>query len=65
MKMLEKLFGFNPRETRVRTEILAGITTFLTMAYILAVNPNILRLQAWTRERFSRRQSSLRLLLHC
>ena len=42
MKMLEKLFGFNPRETHVRTEILAGITTFLTMAYILAVNPNIL-----------------------
>lgn len=42
MKMLEKLFGFNSRETRVRTEILAGITTFLTMAYILAVNPNIL-----------------------
>lgn len=42
MKMLEKLFGFNPHETRVRTEILAGITTFLTMAYILAVNPNIL-----------------------
>lgn len=42
MKMLEKLFGFNPRETRVRTEILAGITTFLTMAYIWAVNPNIL-----------------------
>lgn len=42
MKILEKLFGFNPRETRVRTEILAGITTFLTMAYILAVNPNIL-----------------------
>lgn len=65
MKMLEKLFGFNPRETRVRTEILAGITTFLTMAYILAVNPNILGLQVWTRERFSRRQSSLRLLLRC
>lgn len=42
MKMLERLFGFNPRETRIRTEILAGITTFLTMAYILAVNPNIL-----------------------
>ena len=37
MKMLEKLFGFNPRETRVRTEILAGFTTFLNMAYILAV----------------------------
>ena len=40
--MLEKLFGFNPKETSVRTEIMAGITTFLTMAYILAVNPSIL-----------------------
>ena len=40
--MLEKLFGFNPKETTIRTEIMAGITTFLTMAYILAVNPNIL-----------------------
>ena len=37
--MLQKLFGFNPKETTVRTEILAGITTFLTMSYILAVNP--------------------------
>ena len=40
--MLEKLFGFDPAKTTVRTEVLAGITTFLTMAYILAVNPNIL-----------------------
>ena len=40
--MIEKLFGFNPKETTIRTEIMAGITTFLTMAYILAVNPNIL-----------------------
>ena len=40
--MLEKLFGFNPKETTIRTEIMAGITTFLTMAYILAVNPSIL-----------------------
>lgn len=40
--MLEKLFGFKKEETTVRTEIFAGITTFLTMAYILAVNPNIL-----------------------
>ena len=40
--MLEKLFAFNTKETTVRTEITAGITTFLTMAYILAVNPNIL-----------------------
>ena len=40
--MLKKLFGFNPQETTIRTEIMAGVTTFLTMAYILAVNPNIL-----------------------
>lgn len=37
--MLTKLFGFNPKQTTIRTEILAGITTFLTMSYILAVNP--------------------------
>ncbi|MBO4469280.1 MAG: NCS2 family permease [Bacteroidales bacterium] len=37
----EKLFGFNSAENNVRTEILAGLTTFLTMAYILAVNPGI------------------------
>ena len=40
--MLTKLFGFKKEKMNVRTEILAGITTFLTMAYILAVNPNIL-----------------------
>lgn len=40
--MLKKLFGFNSIEHNVRTEVMAGITTFLTMAYILAVNPNIL-----------------------
>lgn len=42
MQILEKLFGFNKDITNVRTEVTAGITTFLTMAYILAVNPNIL-----------------------
>ena len=36
-----KLFGFDPQKHNVRTEIIAGITTFLTMAYILAVNPSI------------------------
>jgi AGZA family xanthine/uracil permease-like MFS transporter len=36
-----KLFGFDAKKHNVRTEILAGITTFLTMAYILAVNPSI------------------------
>lgn len=39
--MLKKLFGFDPAENNVRTEIMAGVTTFLTMAYILAVNPGI------------------------
>lgn len=37
--MLNKLFGLDSTKTTVRTEILAGITTFLTMSYILAVNP--------------------------
>ena len=39
--MLQRLFGFNPTQHKVRTEIYAGITTFLTMAYIMAVNPGI------------------------
>jgi len=38
---LQKAFGFDPLKHSVRTEIIAGITTFLTMAYILAVNPSI------------------------
>lgn len=40
--MLNKLFGLDKSITNVKTEIIAGLTTFLTMAYILAVNPNIL-----------------------
>lgn len=40
--MLEKLFGFNPQTMTVKKEVVGGITTFLTMAYILAVNPLIL-----------------------
>ena len=39
---LEKFFHLKENHTNVRTEIVAGITTFMTMAYILAVNPNIL-----------------------
>ena len=38
---LAKAFGFDSAKHSVRTEIVAGITTFLTMAYILAVNPSI------------------------
>ena len=40
--MLEKFFHLKENHTDVKTEIMAGITTFMTMAYILAVNPNIL-----------------------
>lgn len=40
--MLEKLFKLKENNTNVKTEVMAGITTFMTMAYILAVNPNIL-----------------------
>lgn len=40
--MLEKLFKLKEHKTDVKTEVMAGITTFMTMAYILAVNPNIL-----------------------
>lgn len=40
--MLENLFKLKENHTTVRTEVIAGITTFMTMAYILAVNPSIL-----------------------
>ena len=40
--MLEKLFKLKDNNTNVKTELIAGVTTFMTMAYILAVNPNIL-----------------------
>jgi AGZA family xanthine/uracil permease-like MFS transporter len=40
--MIQKLLGFDKQTMTIRTEILAGLTTFLTMSYILAVNPAIL-----------------------
>lgn len=40
--MLERLFKLQEHNTTVRTEVIAGITTFLTMAYIVFVNPNLL-----------------------
>lgn len=40
--MLEKLFKLKANNTSIKTEVIAGITTFMTMAYILAVNPDIL-----------------------
>ena len=39
---MEKLFHLKENGTNVRTEILAGLTTFMTMAYIIALNPNLL-----------------------
>ncbi|MBG6071510.1 MULTISPECIES: NCS2 family permease [unclassified Polaromonas] len=42
MQLLEKLFKLKAHGTNVRTEIVAGLTTFLTMAYIIFVNPSIL-----------------------
>ena len=39
---LDKLFKLRENKTNVKTEVMAGLTTFMTMAYILAVNPNIL-----------------------
>ena len=39
---LEKTFRLQENNTNIKTEVLAGITTFMTMAYILAVNPIIL-----------------------
>lgn len=41
-EMLEKIFKLKENNTSVKTEVVAGITTFMTMAYILAVNPSIL-----------------------
>ena len=41
MEILKKLFGFDATKHNIRTEIVAGITTFLTMSYILAVNPSM------------------------
>lgn len=40
--MLEKLFKLKENNTNIKTEVIAGVTTFMTMAYILAVNPSIL-----------------------
>ncbi len=40
--MLDKLFALSARRTNVNTEVMAGITTFMTMAYILFVNPSVL-----------------------
>ena len=40
--MLERVFKIKEKGSTVRTEIVAGLTTFMTMAYIIALNPNML-----------------------
>ena len=40
--MLEKIFKLKQNDTSVKTEVIAGLTTFMTMAYIIALNPNLL-----------------------
>ena len=40
--MFEKVFKLSENNTSVKTEVLAGLTTFMTMAYIIALNPNLL-----------------------
>ena len=48
--MIERLFHLKENKTNVKTEILAGVTTFMTMAYILVVNPDILHNTGMPRE---------------
>lgn len=45
--MLEKMFKFKENNTNVKTEVIAGLTTFMTMAYILAVNRTCYLLLVW------------------
>ena len=46
---LDRIFHLKENHTDVKTEVIAGITTFMTMAYILAVNPSILAEAEWTK----------------
>ena len=72
---LTKLFGFDGSKMKVSTEIIAGITTFLAMSYILAVNPSILAdtgmdknalFTGWNSQRWSSREHrSSRLQQRC
>ena len=50
VKWIDQLFNISPQGSTIRTEILAGITTFAAMAYILVVNPSILSVTGMPRE---------------
>ena len=52
---LDKLFHLKENHTDVKTEVMAGITTFMTMAYILAVTQTFWKHPAWTEELFLQR----------
>ena len=56
---LDNYFKLTENKTDAKTEIIAGITTFITMAYILFVNPNIYRLREWTSTQYSWQQHYL------
>jgi AGZA family xanthine/uracil permease-like MFS transporter len=56
--LLERLFKLSLHGTTVRTELLAGLTTFITMAYIIFVNPNIMATPALIMARRSSRPAS-------
>lgn len=62
--MIEKWFKLKEHGTNARTEMTAGLTTFLTMVYIVVVNPAILSGAGCRSNRCSRRQSSPPLLEH-
>ena len=51
--MLEKWFSLSKNGTSVRTELVAGLTTFMTMVYILALNPSILSASGMDGEKVS------------
>ena len=53
---LDNYFGLSKNNTNVKTEVVAGITTFMTMAYILIVNPSIQALPLWTRVLYLQQQ---------
>lgn len=57
---LDRYFGLAQQGTDVRTEFIARVTTFLTMVYIVFVNPIILGKAGWTRARSSSRPASPR-----
>lgn len=46
---MEKFFKLKENGTNVRTEFIAGLTTFVTMAYVIFVNPNTLEAAGWIR----------------